>query len=145
MMNEVLFKQVGGQYVTALYLHIDLETRKLKVARAGYLPAILLRGEEIKELWSEGRLLGSFPEINCNEIEVDLQSKDRILLYTDGITERRQNDQFMGTAGLISILEQANNRDAAGMADEIILNTSEWPTAEKNHDDDTTLILLEIG
>jgi len=144
-MNEVLFKQVGGQYVTALYMHIDLETRKLKIARAGHLPAILLRGEEIKELWSEGRLLGSFPEINCNEIEVDLQSKDRILLYTDGITERRQNEQFMGTAGLISILEQANNRDAAGMADEIILKTSEWPTAEKNHDDDTTLILLEIA
>jgi PAS domain-containing protein len=71
----------------------DPPSRMLRWARAGHLPPILLREEGGAELpMVKGPLLGAFIDARYEEGELQLQAKDTLLLYTDGLIERRDHN-----------------------------------------------------
>ncbi|SHG82457.1 SpoIIE family protein phosphatase [Streptoalloteichus hindustanus] len=73
--------------VCALY---DPRTRVLRWARAGHLPPILVRGRRATSLrLLSGVMLGVCAESEYEEGEIQLEHDDVLLLYTDGLVERR--------------------------------------------------------
>ncbi|MEV0390345.1 SpoIIE family protein phosphatase [Nonomuraea sp. NPDC050643] len=82
-----LADQVTATAVLGLY---DPRTRVLRWARAGHLPPILVRQGEAVELdLIGGMLLGAVPDASYEEGYVQLASGDILLMYTDGLIERR--------------------------------------------------------
>jgi serine phosphatase RsbU (regulator of sigma subunit) len=64
--------------------------RTLRWARAGHLPPVLVRGTEAGPLsLLKGILLGAVPEASYEEAEIQLAVEDTLLMYTDGLVERR--------------------------------------------------------
>jgi PAS domain-containing protein len=85
-----LTENVTATAICALY---DPETRVLRWARAGHLPPILIRRDEAAELdLIGGILLGAVSEADYDEGQVQLEQGDIILMYTDGLIERRDRD-----------------------------------------------------
>ncbi|GAA1535650.1 SpoIIE family protein phosphatase [Actinomadura kijaniata] len=79
-------------YVTATALCglYDPETRVLRWARAGHLPPVLVRAGESATLPLVGGLmLGALDEAEYEEGEFVLEPDDVLLMYTDGLVERR--------------------------------------------------------
>jgi hypothetical protein len=66
------------------------ETQALRWARAGHLPPVLVRDDaaDILDL-PEGMLLGVSPSAAYEEATMQLRPGDTLLLYTDGLIERR--------------------------------------------------------
>lgn len=65
-------------------------SRELRWARAGHLPPVLVRDEVARALpLPDGPLLGLDPDACYEEITTRLRSGDTLLLYTDGLIERR--------------------------------------------------------
>jgi serine phosphatase RsbU (regulator of sigma subunit) len=65
-------------------------TRRLRWARAGHLPLILIRdGLAAVQPMPDGMLLGVYPEVRYEQYETELRGGDTLLLYTDGLIERR--------------------------------------------------------
>ena len=59
-------------------------------ARAGHLPPVLLRGGTATvQPMPEGLLLGVRPDAEYERLDLQLRSEDTLLLYTDGLIERR--------------------------------------------------------
>ncbi|MET7370804.1 SpoIIE family protein phosphatase [Streptomyces sp. NPDC005566] len=82
-----LTEQVTATAVCGLF---DPETRVLRWARAGHLPPVLVRGEEAFKLpLLRGLLLGALAEAEYEEEEIQLEASDTLLMYTDGLIERR--------------------------------------------------------
>ncbi|GAA3148863.1 SpoIIE family protein phosphatase [Nonomuraea roseoviolacea] len=82
-----LTEQVTATAVCALF---DPETRVLRWARAGHFPPIMLRDGEASELpLIEGVLLGALSEARFEEGSVQLHKDDVLLMYTDGLIERK--------------------------------------------------------
>ncbi|QNP61653.1 SpoIIE family protein phosphatase [Streptomyces genisteinicus] len=82
-----LTKQVTATAVCGLY---DPGERVLRWARAGHLPPVLVRGEEATTLpLLGGMLLGAVAEAEYAEGEVRLTPGDTLMMYTDGLVERR--------------------------------------------------------
>jgi serine/threonine-protein kinase RsbW len=79
---------------TATVIHVDLDVARGRatIASAGHLPALLLRpGAESHLVW-DGRSppLGVFPTpVPRIQTELDVPPGARLLLYTDGLIERR--------------------------------------------------------
>ncbi|WP_269856031.1 SpoIIE family protein phosphatase [Streptomyces sp. RPT161] len=97
-----LTEQVTATAICALF---DPETRMLKWARAGHMPPVLIRGEGATTVpLVQGLLLGAISETTYEEGEIQLQHDDVLLLYTDGLIERRDRslqeslDQLLATA-----------------------------------------------
>lgn len=89
-LNMVAHHLTGAVTATAVCGLYDPERRTLRWARAGHLPPVLVRDSEATALpLVKGMLLGAVPEATYEEHEVQLAVDDTLLMYTDGLIERR--------------------------------------------------------
>jgi len=84
-------KLSGYQFATCCYCLLNTKTLQMTYARAGHPYPILLRpGEEPRQLEISGSLLGIFENADYTQQTIQLRSRDKILLYSDGA------EPFMG-------------------------------------------------
>jgi serine phosphatase RsbU (regulator of sigma subunit)/PAS domain-containing protein len=89
-LNMVAHHLTGDITATAVCGLYDPATRALRWARAGHLPPVLVREAEAAPLpLVKGMLLGAVPETAYEEAEIQLAPQDTLLMYTDGLIERR--------------------------------------------------------
>ena len=76
-------------FVTLFYGVIEQGTRRLTYARAGHEIPYLLRDGELLPLAGEGTALGLLDpgEFRLSEVQVELFPGDRLILFTDGLTD----------------------------------------------------------
>ncbi len=78
-------KLSGYQFATCCYCLLNTQTLQLTYARAGHPYPILIRpGEQPQQLESRGSLLGIFKDAEYVQHTIQLQSGDKLLLYSDG-------------------------------------------------------------
>lgn len=84
--TRMLAQQLSGNpFVTCCYCLLNTETLELTYARSGHPHPILIRkGEKPKNLEIKGSLLGVFEQPEYPQQTVQLQSGDKLLLYSDG-------------------------------------------------------------
>ncbi len=82
-----LTEGIAGTVVCGRY---DPQTRTLRWARAGHLPPILVRDGVAETLpLPAGVLLGLDPDAEYEEVTLQMRGGDTLLLFTDGLIERR--------------------------------------------------------
>ncbi|MCP4423547.1 MAG: SpoIIE family protein phosphatase [Chloroflexi bacterium] len=75
-------------FVTAFYGVLHRPSGRLTYVRAGHDRPLLFRlGQGVGNLTGDGRFLGMWPELTLAEHTVQLQPGDRLLLYSDGVTD----------------------------------------------------------
>lgn len=136
----------SSTYFTVAALRLDGARRSLQFAGAGHPPAMIVRGGQSPQLLeSTNMVLGLFEDaVNSDaSIETTLQKDDRVIVYTDGLTENFNSKQEMlGVDGLKEIVTQAATLPLAGMKEQILNRVAAWrhgPAA-----DDVSLVLVEI-
>ncbi|HEV2373029.1 MAG TPA: SpoIIE family protein phosphatase [Streptosporangiaceae bacterium] len=89
-LNQHAYYLTAGTIGTAVCGLYDPDTRNLRWSRAGHLPPVLVRGGTAHQLeLRTGLLLGADPQARYEEVSTVLQPGDVLLLYTDGLVERR--------------------------------------------------------
>ncbi|MEU6315736.1 SpoIIE family protein phosphatase [Streptomyces sp. NPDC047014] len=131
-----LAKHVTATAVCGLF---DPGTRVMRWARAGHLPPVLVRGTEAEAFpLIEGLLLGAVPDVTYAEREVQLAPGDTLLMFTDGLVERRDSSVQDSLGHLVHAaascpgdLDQRLDRLLAG--------------SRSDTDDDTCVIGIQVG
>ncbi|MFA5553043.1 MAG: PP2C family protein-serine/threonine phosphatase [Phycisphaerae bacterium] len=77
-------KLSGYQFATCCYCLIDTESLVLTYARAGHPYPILIRDGQPQQLEIRGSLLGIFEQAMFLQQNIQLQSGDKLILYSDG-------------------------------------------------------------
>src|SRR5262245_32534580 len=129
-MPEVMGTVICGRY--------DPVTSSLTWARGGHLPPVLVRGGHAKPLEPPtGTMLGVDPEAPFAEVTTELLSHDTLLLFTDGLIERR--DQSIDDS-MDALLQRASNTgdDIGHYADKLVAEAS------SNTEDDTCLLAVRV-
>ncbi len=110
------FVQSMGEYAmaTAAYAVFDPESARLRIATAGHPPPIIIfeGGARVVEL-APGAPLGGFPYGTCPEREVTLQTGETVVLYTDGLVERRGVPLTESIEKLAEVLARARTAERA--------------------------------
>ena len=114
-------------------------------ADAGHCAPVLLRasGEAVR-LEIGGAVLGVFPDWPYEQAEVALESGDRLLLFTDGITEAANAlDEEFGEERLIHLAVALRDRAAHELKNRILQTIVSF-TGGRAHDD-TTLVVVAVA
>ncbi|GAA2793262.1 SpoIIE family protein phosphatase [Kitasatospora paracochleata] len=123
---------------TVVCARYDRDGRRLRWARAGHLPPILLRGGRADPLpLPHGVLLGADPEQDYEEHTVPLDVGDILLLYTDGLVERRDRSVEDSLRDLADGLPRTGD-DLDALLDTVL----ELSAADT--EDDTCLIAVQV-
>ncbi|MGI5515560.1 SpoIIE family protein phosphatase [Streptomyces sp. CA-106131] len=102
-LNMVAHHLTGAVTATAVCGLYDPDRHTLRWARAGHLPPVLVRGGEAATLpLVKGLLLGAVAEAAYAEHEVQFAVDDTLLMYTDGLIERRDRSVEESLAQLLT-------------------------------------------
>jgi serine phosphatase RsbU (regulator of sigma subunit) len=85
--NNGLVGLTGDNFLTAFYGIYDSSAGTLTYSRCGHCYPLLLRNCEISPVKSSGTIMGIAKDINIEEKVINLCKGDKIIFYTDGLTE----------------------------------------------------------
>ncbi len=146
--NQLLKRSLEkNSFVSAIFGVFNFEKSHLTLARAGHTSLLLAREDKIIEYRPEGCGLGltysDLFEKSLFQAEIKLQQGDVLALYTDGITEAKNEKlEDFGLERLKNLLslnrEKPSNEIANGIIKEVTLFSQKTPQW-----DDITLILFK--
>lgn len=143
--NRLLCGQmIPGRFATLVYLRLDAGRGTISYANAGHNPPLLARTTgEVEALQATGTVLGVFPGAEYLGAEAVLRGGDRLLLYTDGITEARNpDDEEFGIERLTTIVANNRHLSAARLHAAVMNEVTRFASA--GFQDDATLVAVAI-
>jgi len=128
----------GERYATALYFVIDPETLVATWASAGHLPALFVPASGPPRFLDErsGPPLGC-PPAAWTERTLALAPGDVVVLYTDGVVERRGDALEKGMRRLAAIASRPGSPAPAALADDLI-------DGGRSDEDDGCVVVLRV-
>jgi serine/threonine-protein kinase RsbW len=133
-----------ARWATLAYAEIDLHTGSTRFACAGHPPPVLAQPTGPPRLLWEGRStpLGTFAALPArSEATLTLQPGGRLLLYTDGLFERRHRSLDEGLDRLVEEFDRRRGATLATLVDEL----TEAMLADEQGQDDVCLLCLSFG
>jgi sigma-B regulation protein RsbU (phosphoserine phosphatase) len=143
--NRLLCRNMAsGRFATFCYARIDPAPGRVDYANAGHNPPLLVRRDGTSEtLTKGGMVLGVFPDTKYDQAEVTIAPGDRLVFYTDGITEARnaEGDEYGDDrllAAAIAVRAQSAEAIKTALLDDVNGFTG------GRFEDDATLIVVAI-
>ncbi|MER6448159.1 SpoIIE family protein phosphatase [Streptomyces venezuelae] len=138
-LNGVASADPQHSTATAVCAHYEPREGVLRWSSAGHLPLILLReGRAVLLETPRDLLLGAVRAVEYTETVTPLRPGDLLVLYTDGLVERRHGSLDDGVERLRRAVEGAERPGLDEMAD-LLLSEVRGDT-----DDDTSLVLVRV-
>ncbi len=143
--NEVLCAQNPMDlFVTVFYCIFDPTTGVLRYANGGHNPPLVRRADgSVEALGGAGGLvLGAMPGSEYPDHTVQLRPGDRLVLYTDGVTEAfNQLEEPYGLQRLIAEVGAHGDGPAAALVERICQSVTTFAGAAPQSDDITLTVL----
>lgn len=111
---------------------------RARYARAGHLPPLLVRGDDVVPLREATGLLVGFGADRRTAAETELRPGDLLVLYTDGLVERRDRRMREGVEILQEVAGGVGDQDAAGVGEELLSRLADDP------EDDVAMVVVRV-
>jgi phosphoserine phosphatase RsbU/P len=152
VINDQMFGILpDSDFLTVFYGVINLETRELVYTNAGHPRPFLFRPSEgsFEELEIGGPLVGALSGMDYEDGRVQLEKGDRILVFTDGVTETLSGaddnnlDDFYGVDRLKQMLVNSSNCAMDEILPAILDDLVNFH-GSKSFEDDITMFLVHV-
>ena len=134
--NDVIAALLPGELATAVIVEVDPASGEVAVASAGHLPVLHCTADGADVVMGgRGPALGMLDDARYAEARFSLAGDDRLLLYSDGLVERRRSDLGRDIDALRAAAARARTAPAELLDD--VLAALDPPG-----DDDVTLLAV---
>lgn len=132
------------QYFTMIYGIINTKEGKIKLSQAGHPYPIYSRcGARSVLIGSGGFPVGMFPDLEYEDYEFDFQQGDRLLLYSDGITEcTNSHNEPYSIDRLMNVFDCFGDLPLRDLLHNLKQTLCNWRGSDE-FDDDVTLLAIE--
>jgi sigma-B regulation protein RsbU (phosphoserine phosphatase) len=145
-LNSLLRRNMASdRFITFFYAQLDGPGRTLRYVNAGHnAPIVMHQDGSHDRLQEGGGVLGIFPNQSFALGTIRLEPGDRVVLFTDGVTEAGniEGDEF-GEERLVGLLNE--NRGASAKEIEKKILDAAAGFSRRNWQDDATLLILVVS
>jgi sigma-B regulation protein RsbU (phosphoserine phosphatase) len=145
-LNALLCRNMTrDRFITFFYALLEGPSRRLRYASAGHNPPVLQRRDgSHKRLTEGGGVLGVFPDQTFGLGTAQLAPGDRVVFFTDGVTEANspEGEEF-GEARLLGLLEEHRQLSAGELQKKILDAAAGFCGGHWR--DDATLVILAVS
>jgi sigma-B regulation protein RsbU (phosphoserine phosphatase) len=145
-LNSIVYRNTeSDRFITFFYAHLDGPRRRLAYVNAGHNAPFVVRPDGSHQRLPEGGVvLGVFASRNYELGSAQLSPGDRVVLFTDGVTEacNAEGEEF-GEARLLRLLEDHRTLSADQLQAKILAVVAEFSGGRWQ--DDATLLVLAVG
>jgi sigma-B regulation protein RsbU (phosphoserine phosphatase) len=150
-LNRVMYADLENshRFVTLFYSDYDPQTRILSYSNAAHNPPLLWQAQtlNVKRLDTLGVLIGLDVDSQYEEAQIQLESGDTIIYYTDGFTDaaNQSGDRF-DEENLIRALHWAcrHCQDPQAILEYLFAQVQEFVGSANSNRDDMTLVVLQL-
>jgi phosphoserine phosphatase RsbU/P len=131
-------------FVTVFYCILDPVSGVLRYANGGHNPPYLRRADGSVETLdgAGGLVLGAMPGVEFPDHVVQLRPGDRLVLYTDGVTEAfNPTDEAYGAQRLVAEIQAYGVGPAAALVERLCESVTAFAGAAPQSDDITLTVL----
>jgi sigma-B regulation protein RsbU (phosphoserine phosphatase) len=142
--NRLLCRNIAsGKFVTFCYAVVDLARGQVSYANAGHNPPFVVRADgAVEALSTTGLVLGVSNDWTYHTGTTPFGPGDRLVCYTDGMTEARSpGDEEYGEERLAQLTAATPVGNAEALADILSASVLAWTSGPAH--DDATLIVVE--
>lgn len=143
-MNAIFCRDgLPSRFVSLVYLEMKADSDFVRLLNAGHLPPIILHHDSLEELSHTAPALGIHGKSKYNEQRIKLQSNDLLLVYSDGLTEaRNEQGEFFGEKRLFNLLPKLTGLSGEAFGKRL-LNEVKRFMGEARASDDLSLVVLK--
>jgi phosphoserine phosphatase RsbU/P len=138
------FQSSGDSYFTMIYGLFDTVSGRLKFCQAGHPgPILLAKSGDTTLLGRGGFPVGLMPDMEYDEVSVQLEAGDRLILYSDGFPEcQNTNGDRYSEEKLVEVLKRNYTEPLKGLIHAVREDVSNW-RGGGTFDDDLSLLVME--
>jgi sigma-B regulation protein RsbU (phosphoserine phosphatase) len=142
--NTLMFHSTGlGKFITLFYGILDTQQHTLTYSNAGHdSPFLFSDSAEPTRLEIGGVVLGFVPQYSYSEETIPINPGSRLVLYSDGITEAKNElDEEFGEERLQRVITENCTLSSEELIDKIIASVKEYAGKTPQGDDMTIVIV----
>ncbi|WP_332238657.1 SpoIIE family protein phosphatase [Sporolactobacillus sp. KGMB 08714] len=144
-LNRVVERNVDpSMFITMFYGVYDPVGRTFSFSSAGHEPGFYYTSacDRFDDLEARGPALGLSPKTGYTEYTKPVAAGDMIILLTDGVTESRIDNEFIGRKRLIALIRRYMNLPAQELAEKVFYELEKMQDFELH--DDFTFIAVKF-
>ena len=118
---------------------------EVEVCNAGHCPPLVMHDGTVSPIAATGLPVGMFCQERYETVRFNLNQGDRLLLYTDGLSEARdaQNEEYGGR--IHSLVSQCADVAAPELVNKLLEDMREFANGVPVHDDLTVMAIEMVG
>ncbi|MBM3250361.1 MAG: CHASE2 domain-containing protein, partial [Candidatus Omnitrophica bacterium] len=144
-LNSELYGKFAGRFVTCLYMIIDTEAKRVRVASAGHGPLLVYKKKDNSIIEADIAIdvpLGIMEGVEYKDTEFGLDKADKLFVFTDGLTEARNLDsQEFGVENIKKIIGQNAGLLPQALSESLKKGVYKFSYRCPQHDDITLIVL----
>lgn len=144
--NQFLTERTEGEKYATLFCGVLGRDGLLRWSNAGHCPPMIIRrGGEILKLEATGVPIGMLPNVTFTVEHTQLEPGDKILAYTDGVSEAQNRAGDFFDTQRMELLLRANAPKPCDQLIQLLIRAVENFTEDFPQSDDITAVVMEYA
>jgi sigma-B regulation protein RsbU (phosphoserine phosphatase) len=145
-LNRVIHRStLSTRFVSLFYGEIE-SNGNIFYVNAGHPPPLLVCDSKVKQLDATGTILGAVPEVSLRRAFACFEPGAILVLYTDGLLERLNNDdEQFDLPRLTKLIVQHQQKSAQEIVDVIHQTVFDFGSQAKWQDDVTAVVVKKVA
>ena len=142
--NEIFCRDgMPNRFTSLIYMRIQNGESTIRLVNAGHHPPFWIQSNTIKELPKGEPAIGLKKDIEYSESKINLKRGDILFVYSDGLTEaRNESDIYFGETRLTDLLKKVKH-DSASQIAQAILQTVDNFVSDIPYSDDLSFAIIK--
>jgi len=144
--NHLFADKTMSPYYATLVCGKAAPSGEVEICNAGHPAPLLVHGDGVTAIPATGLPVGMFCQENYSSTRVTVSKGDRLLLYTDGLSEARNSqDVEYGEGRLLALLGESRELAANVLINRVLDSVREFSSGRPVSDDLTLMAIEMVG